>query len=101
LRGAPAAFAGDQLVAVLADGAHHHRLDQTLRPNGGGQFVQRFIVPVAARLVLAGLDVLDRQRAQFAFLLDHRGCAGVAAAKQGVEPASQSTFLRGRHAVRA
>jgi hypothetical protein len=54
---------------------------------------------VTTRLIFASLNMLDGQVAQLAFLFDHRRRAGVAAAaEQGIEPASQSTFLRGRHA---
>ena len=45
------------------------------------------------------LDLLDRQVAQFALLLEHRGLAGfVIAAEQHIEPASQASFFRSGHA---
>jgi hypothetical protein len=71
LRGAPAAFAGDDLVALGArravDGADQDRLHDALGLDRGGQFGQRILIHVGARLVLAGLQAFDRQVAQFVF----------------------------------
>src|SRR6185437_6472408 len=64
-----------------------------------GQLVQRLVVPVPPRLILAGLDLLDRQVAQLAFLGERRWRALTAPAEQGVQPASQSTFFRSSHAL--
>jgi hypothetical protein len=73
-------------------------LDQTLRLDRRGEFVERLFVPMATRLLFTGLNLLDRQRAQLAFLFDDRGAAGTVAAKQGIEPASQSPFFCRCHA---
>jgi hypothetical protein len=61
LRSAPAPFAGDDLVAAAVDRAHQDRLHDALRLDRGGQLVQRLLVHVRARLVLAGLQVVDAQ----------------------------------------
>ena len=68
LRGAPAAFAGDDLVtralARVVDLAHDDRLDHALRADRLGQLGELALVHAAARLVLAGLQLIDRQLAQ-------------------------------------
>jgi hypothetical protein len=62
-----------------------------LRLDGGGQFVQRLLVHVGARLVLAGLQVVDAQR-----VLALRLAA--VAGQQGVEPAAEA-FRFGSHVL--
>ena len=65
LRGAPAAFAGHDLVTLAARQlAHHDRLDHALGLDRLGQLAQLGRVHAHARLVLAGLQLLDRDLAQ-------------------------------------
>jgi hypothetical protein len=70
LRGAPAAFAGDDFVlARLARRtfvyrAHDDGLHHALRLDGIRQFLQRLRTHVHARLVLAPLQQVDRQLGQ-------------------------------------
>ena len=67
LRGAPAALARDDFVALrftrrgAVDGAHDDRLDDALRLDRGGEFFERFLAHVDARLVLAPLQQVERQ----------------------------------------
>ena len=71
LRGTPAAFAGDDFVALrfagrgAIDGAHHDGLDDALRLDGCRQFFERFLAHVDARLVLASLQQVERQVGEF------------------------------------
>src|SRR6185437_1947242 len=93
LRGAPAAFAGDQFVAVATHAVHDDRLDQALRLDRRSQFGEFRLIDPAARLVAARRDLRQRDvaqllRAVFTF-------CGVAAAEQHVEVArTQATSLR-------
>ena len=66
LRGAPAALAGDQLVAAVGQGADEQRLDDAAALDRGGEAGQRLGVEAGARLVRVRLDQLDRQLAQLA-----------------------------------
>src|SRR5690606_7358076 len=75
LAGAPAAFAGDDLVAVGANWSHHDGLHDTLCPDRVGEFFQRFLIHVAARLVFAALDEFDRQLSQLTVLAGGSGSA--------------------------
>ena len=68
LRRAPAALAGDDLVALRlavdaarVERAHDDRLDDALRLDGIRQLLQRFLPHVDARLVLAALEQIERQ----------------------------------------
>ncbi len=61
LRGTPAAFAGDDLVAAGGPRAHDHRLDHALRANGLRQFVNAFFADVAARLIAASVEAIHGQ----------------------------------------
>ena len=65
LGGTPAALAGDDFVVSAADGAHHDRLDHTLRTNGIGQVFQALVVHVDARLVFAALQQFHPEGTQF------------------------------------
>ena len=60
LRGAPAAFAGDQFKMVAAL-AHDERLDDALLLDRIGQFLQRFGGEFLARLKRARADALRGQ----------------------------------------
>ncbi len=55
LRGAPAAFAGDQLKA-LPDAANHERLNDAAHANRSRQFFERLFAESRARLKGAGID---------------------------------------------
>ena len=67
LRGAPAAFAGDDLVALrfagrgAVDGANDDGLDDSLRLDRCRQLFERFLAHVDARLVLAPLQQVERE----------------------------------------
>ena len=91
LRGAPAAFAGDDLVTLgarrVVDGARQNRLHDALNLDRGRQFGERSFVHVGARLVLAGAQALDRQVALFVTV------RLVAAGEQRVEAAAESFHL--------
>jgi hypothetical protein len=54
----------DDFVALLVDRSHDDRLDQALRLDRLGQFRQTLIVHMAARLILARLQLFDRKRVQ-------------------------------------
>jgi len=58
LRGAPAAFAGDQFKITIAL-AHDERLDDALFADGIGQFAQRLGGEILARLERAGPDAVE------------------------------------------
>ena len=59
LRRAPAAFAGDQFKKT-ATLAHDERLDDALFADGIGQFAQRLVGEILARLERAGADAVQR-----------------------------------------
>ena len=63
LRRAPAALAGDELVAVRPDRSDEDRLQDAVLADGGGQLVERLLVEGQARLLRVGLDVVDRDDA--------------------------------------
>jgi hypothetical protein len=91
LRGAPAAFAGDDFVALrtrrVFDSTGENRLHDPLRLDRRRQFGQRRLVHLRTRLVLAGAQALDRQAALFVTV------RFVAAGKQRVEAAAESFHL--------
>ncbi|MNM79664.1 hypothetical protein D3C81_916040 [compost metagenome] len=96
LAGAPAAFAGDDLVALAIDRAHHDRLHQPLAADRVGQLLECLRVHVAARLVLATLQQVQRQLLQFiARRPDRLILQGVdaGATEQGVQATAESAFL--------
>jgi hypothetical protein len=57
---APAAFSGDDLIAVAAGGPHHDRLDNAAIANRAREFVELGIGKCASRIVRIGVDQLDR-----------------------------------------
>ena len=59
LRRAPAAFAGNQFK-ISAAFAHDERLDDALFADGIGQFAQRLVGEILARLERAGADAVQR-----------------------------------------
>jgi hypothetical protein len=69
LRGAPAAFTGNDFVALGArrvlDSTGENRLHDPARLDRSGQFGQRRFVHLRPRLVFAGAQALDRQAALF------------------------------------
>ncbi|MNM93953.1 hypothetical protein D3C81_1063410 [compost metagenome] len=97
LRGAEAAFAGDDLVAVrLGHAAHEDRLHQPLRADAGGQLLQRALVHARARLVLARLQLLQAEHGGRALLL--RGLDDLGgAAQQCLQSTAEALLLRGTH----
>ena len=99
LGGAPTAFAGDDLVPAVGDGAHDDGLHDTLGLDAVGQILQRLRLDVPSRLVFAPLDEVHRQFLQDAvnrlFLpvtsrWRRRPGAG---SQQGIQPATQPPFL--------
>ena len=72
LRGAPAAFAGNQFKITVAF-AHDERLHDALFADGIGQFAQRFGGKILARLERAGTNAVERH-ALHAFARVGRGC---------------------------
>ena len=62
LGGANPAFAGDDFIALRADGADQHRLHDPLRLDALRELVQRALVHARARLVLAGLQLRQLER---------------------------------------
>ena len=93
LRGAPAALAGDQLVAAVVQGADEERLDDAAALDRGGKAGQRVRVELGARLVRVRLDQPDRQLAQIADV-----AAGRALGQDRRQPAAHAAlgfaFLR-------
>jgi hypothetical protein len=58
LGSAPAAFTGDQLVAIV-DSADDERLNDSARGDGAGKFVERVFAEARARLIGTGIDQVD------------------------------------------
>ena len=61
-RGAPAALAGDQLVAAVVERADEDRLEDAVLADRRGQLVERRLVEGQARLLRVGVDVVDLDR---------------------------------------
>ena len=93
LRGAPAAFTGDNFMAAR-DFTHQDRLHQPLCADGIGQFLQRLAVHLGARLVFAGHQLRHIHHAQVAL----RRRRVVFAAQQRIEAAPESLEF-GHYAV--
>ena len=77
LRGAPAAFAGDDLVAVLRalHRPHHDRLDHAMLLDGTGEFAEFGIGKRPARVARIWFEEFDRHLALVARPFDMRGLA--------------------------
>ena len=92
LRRAPAALAGDQLVAAALARAHEDRLQHAVLGQRRGQRVERRLVEAPARLRRVRLDELDRDVAQLRAIavlsgyLQDRGEAASHAAFSHVRP---------------
>ena len=63
LGGAPAALAGDELVAVRSDRADEDGLQDAMLADRRGELVERLLVEGQARLLGVRLDVVDRDDA--------------------------------------
>src|SRR5690606_8022966 len=61
LRGAPAAFAGDELIAPAGERPNDNRLNNAAFGDRTGEFGERFLVETAARLIGMRLDRGDRE----------------------------------------
>jgi len=97
LGGAPAAFAGDDFVFVVADGAHDDGLHHALGANRVGQLVEGFRMHIQARLITPALNQVNGQFPQRAFrgtCLARGGSRGRGGAKQRIQPPAQSSFFR-------
>jgi hypothetical protein len=92
---APAALAGDDLVAPASDRAHADRLDQALRADRVGKLLQALRVHPGARLVAARLDVADRDLPELGALIAAEGGRRfVVHAQQHFQAAAQSLLFR-------
>ncbi|MCY1180005.1 hypothetical protein D9M73_204320 [compost metagenome] len=98
LAGTPTTFAGDDLVAIIADRANHDRLHHALVLDRLRQFFQRLRIHVTAWLVLAALNDIKRQVLQF-FLIDLDSLlferANSRTAQQCIQATSETSFLNG------
>ena len=77
LRGAPAPFAGDDLVAIgdALHRTHHDRLDHAMLLDGGREFTELRIGKCPARIARIGLEEFDRHLALVPRPIDMRGLA--------------------------
>ena len=64
LGSAPTTFAGNQFILRQTTFAYDNRLDNALRFNGVGQFLQGFVIHLHTRLIAAGLNIGDGNRCQ-------------------------------------
>jgi hypothetical protein len=89
--GTHAALAGDDLEALGPDRSHEHRLHHALRLDALGQLVERAFVHARARLVLAGLQLVEAQRVRRVSHRHRDGRLAVvhARAEQGLESEAQ------------
>ena len=117
LGGTPAAFTGNDLVALFAERAHHDGLHDPLGTDGLGQLFQGIRGHVTARLVTTAFHAVHRQVAQlaitrwilhtadpvFLLLLDPHFVlvllVGFAAAEQGIQALAETAFTLCRHDV--
>src|SRR5207342_3641523 len=103
-RGAPTAFARDDLVGRaglrIVDRTHDDGLDHALRADGFGELGQLRLVHAGARLVAARLQLADGKIAEgFARLRFQRhGFGGGLRAEQRFETAAEAALLRDGHA---
>ncbi|MNU71047.1 hypothetical protein D3C71_604690 [compost metagenome] len=95
---APATFTSDDLEAATANRAHHDRLHHALRLDRRCQFFQRLRIHVAARLVFAALQQIQRQVLQFAGVSLRRlffQRADGRTTQQCIQSTSETSFLDG------
>ena len=83
-RGAPAALAGDQLVAAGAPRAHEERLDDALPLDGLREPGAGLAVEALARLARVRVDRVDRQ-------LEQLGRRGIVSADENLEAAAEAS----------
>jgi hypothetical protein len=69
--GAPPALAGDELVLLIAGGAHEHRLQHADLADRRRQLRERLFVEVHTRLVGVGDDAPDRNVLQSRLIAHH------------------------------
>lgn len=88
-RCAPAAFAGDELIAAVWHRAHEKRLNDAVFRYAVRKLGERILVKYFSRLVAVGLDIhyLELDRAGRGYLFN--GVVG----KQSVKPAAESAFF--------
>ena len=96
-RGAPAALAGDQLVAALGARPDDDRLDDALRADRVGEAGGRLVVEAPPRLARVRVHLLDRQVREL-------GVAGAAdqdleAAAEAAAPGSRGSQLRSTSSI--
>ena len=102
LRGAPAALADDELVAVV-DGAHDDRLQHAVMADRVGEPLELGGIEAAARLLGIRADALDRQLAGDGLRLGRRRRLGLGAAlargagNQRAEAAAERAAFGSRH----
>src|SRR5206468_4295440 len=80
-RGAPAALAGDQLVAALEARPHDDRLHEALRADRLRESRHGFVVEPLARLLRVRMDLFERQMREL----------GLPAADQDLEASPEAT----------
>ena len=85
--GPPAPLPRDDLIHPAGQRAHHHRLQNTMLPDGIRQLRQRVRLKGLSRLVLIGLNIGDAQRHQAAAL------RRLVIQEQGIQALPQSAFL--------
>jgi len=95
LRGTPAPLSGDDFVAAVVDRPYQDRLHQSLLAYGRGQFLERGVVHLRARLVAAALQLVD---AQHGLMLGRRLAVGVPV-EQSVQAPAQPPELHGATAA--
>jgi hypothetical protein len=59
LRGPPAALPGNNLKALIAEGANHQGLHKALAADGGSELLKGLFIKVLARLEGASLELFD------------------------------------------
>ncbi len=98
LRRAPAALAGDELVAPVADTAYDDRLDDPLRADRVGQLLQGLGMHIDARLEAAALNEVHRKGPKVLARGSLSALLGLRYTEQRIQPATQTPSL-GCHIV--
>ncbi len=95
LRRAPATLAGDDFVSANGSMTQHDRLHHALRFDRRGQFGDALVANVAARLILARMNLIDRDLGEVG--ARRRGdllvLLAICRAQQRVESATQTSLL--------